>query len=70
MQSIAKNLKEIRINKGLSQEELSKMSGIGRSTISEIENDRHSNTTIYVLCSLCKVLEITPNDLIPLQMYK
>lgn len=70
MKSIAKNLKSIRINISLSQGELSTLSGIGRSTISEIENDKHSNTTIYVLCNLCKSLKITPNDLIPEEMYK
>ena len=70
MDSISNNLRKIRIAKGLSQSKLSQLSGIGRTTISEIENDRHSNTTIYVLCKFCKVLEITPNDLIPEEMYK
>lgn len=70
MDSISTNLRNIRIKKGLSQSKLSKLSGIGRTTINEIESDRHSNTTIFVLCNLCRALEITPNDLIPEEMYK
>lgn len=70
MDSISNNLKKLRIAKGLSQSELSQLSGIGRTTISDIENDRHSNTTIYVLCRLCKSLEVTPNELIPEEMYR
>lgn len=70
MESISNNLKKMRIAKGLSQSKLSQLSGIGRTTISDIENDRHSNTTIYVLCRLCKSLEVTPNELIPEEMYR
>lgn len=70
MDSISINLKKIRTSKGLSQSKLSQLSGIGRTTISDIENDRHSNTTIYVLCRICKSLEVTPNELIPEEMYR
>lgn len=70
MDSISTNLKNIRLEKGFSQSKLSQLSGIGRTTISDIENDRHSNTTIFVLCRLCKALEITPNELIPEEMYR
>lgn len=70
MESISNNLKKMRIAKGLSQSKLSQLSGISRTTISDIENDRHSNTTIYVLCRLCKSLEVTPNELIPEEMYR
>lgn len=70
MDSISTNLKKMRIKKGFSQSKLSQLSGIGRSTISDIENDRHSNTTIFVLCRLCRALEVTPNELIPEEMYR
>ena len=70
MDSISTNLKNIRLKKGFSQSKLSQLSGIGRTTISDIENDRHSNTTIFILCRLCKALEVTPNELIPEEMYR
>lgn len=68
--TIATNLKNIRKIKGFTQEALSKASGISRTTIVEIETDAHSNTTIYVLCQLCRALNITPNDMIPKEMYQ
>ena len=68
--TIAENLKNIRKERGMTQDELSKASGISRNAISEIETDTHSNTTIYVLCQLCKAFNLTPNDIIPKEMYQ
>lgn len=68
--TIAENLKNIRKERGMTQDELSKASGISRNSISEIETDVHSNTTIYVLCQLCRALKLTPNDIIPKEMYQ
>lgn len=68
--SISSNLKTIRKERNLSQADLSELSGISDRTISDIETDAHSNTTIFILCSLCNALDITPNDLIPEEMYK
>lgn len=68
--TIAENVKNIRKEKGMTQEELSKASGISRNSISDIETDAHSNTTIYVLCQLCRALKLTPNDIIPKEMYQ
>lgn len=45
------DLKEMRLNLGLSQEELAKKSGIPRPTISKIENGRR-NVTIDTLSAL------------------
>lgn len=70
MKSISQNLRKIRIDRGLTQNRLSEASGIGRTTITEIENGTHPNTTIFVLCQLCKALRVTPNDLIPKEMYQ
>ena len=40
--SICANLKQMRLNKNISQEELSSMSGVNRVTISRMESDRKS----------------------------
>lgn len=45
-------LKKIREEAGMSQEELSKISGVSRTTISELENDKTeviTNTTLEKL---------------------
>lgn len=70
MYSISQNLRTTRKEKGLTQNQLSEASGISRTTITEIESGAHPNTTIFVLCQLCRALEVTPNDLIPKEMYQ
>lgn len=55
-------LKEMRMNRGMSQLQLSKKSGISRSYISEIEHGIYDPSK--VICKLCKALDCTPNDLI------
>jgi putative transcriptional regulator len=56
-------LKELRIRKCLTQEQLAEKSGVSRSYISEIETEAH-NPTIDIICKLCKALNCTANDLI------
>lgn len=56
-------VKEFRKARGWTQLELSKISGVSRSYISEIENDGRSVSVEYV-CMLCKAFECTPNELI------
>ncbi|PHV72151.1 transcriptional regulator [Sporanaerobium hydrogeniformans] len=63
-------LKQIRKKRGLTTKRLSDMSGISRSYISQLENDGNDNPTLIVICALCRGLGITPNDLIPEQLYK
>lgn len=70
MESIGQNLKKYRRERRLSQVELSKLTGVSRSHISEIESDKYKNITIDVLCKLCRGLSLTPNDLIPEEKYK
>ena len=68
--TIAENVRKLRTERRITQQELSDASGISRNTISEIETDTHSNTTIYVLCQLCKGFKLTPNHIIPKEMYQ
>lgn len=69
MQTIGSILKQYRLDKGLNGKELSLKSGVARGYISEMELGRYINPSIEVVCKLCIALEITPNDLMPKEMY-
>ena len=64
MQVIAKNLKRIRKNEGLTQVELSNVSGISRSYIGDLENARSASMSIQTLQKLSKKLNVTIYDLL------
>lgn len=49
-------LKQIREEKGISQEELSKKSGVSRTTISELENGKTERITNITLEKLANAL--------------
>lgn len=63
-------LKRIRKEKHLTQSELSRMSGVSRSYIVEIESNVYTNVSMLIICDFCKALRCTPNDLIPCKYYK
>lgn len=50
-------IKEIRLEKNMTQEELSQKSGISESYISELENNLKM-PTILTLCKLAEALEV------------
>ena len=50
-------IKEIRLKKKITQEELSRKSGISESYISELENNLKM-PTILTLCKLAEALEV------------
>jgi len=52
-------LKEIREEKGLTQEELEKRSGVSRQTISAIENNSEYQAKVGTLMALAQALETT-----------
>lgn len=56
-------LKEIREGKGITQEELEKMSGVSRQTISAIENNDNYQAKTGTLVALAKALETTVDKL-------
>lgn len=68
--NVGQKIKMIRRTKNISQTKLSEITGISRSYISEMEKGKYENISINVLCDLCKGLGVTPNDLIPGEMYK
>ena len=53
------HLKEVREEKGMTQEELSEKSGVSRGTISAIENGTSRATTTKTLVALARALETT-----------
>ena len=55
-------IREIREKKGLSQEQLSRLSGVSASHIGYIENGERE-PTVSVLCRLAKALNVSILDL-------
>ena len=58
-QNLGKNLKKLRLAKGLSQEQLAETVGLERETISSIEVGR-AYTSSEVLASFCNFFEVEP----------
>lgn len=58
------NLKQIRQKKEYSVSKLSRLSGVSRPYITQLENDIYNNPTVEVICKLCRALEVSPNDII------
>ena len=56
-------LKEIREEKGITQEELEKRSGVSRQTISAIENNDNYQAKTGTLVALARALSTTVDNL-------
>ncbi|MBP3906168.1 MAG: helix-turn-helix transcriptional regulator [Peptostreptococcaceae bacterium] len=69
MNSISENIKIYRLKLNYSNKALSKVTGISRSYLSDLEKGKCDNLSVKKLCSLCIAFNITPNDLIPTEMY-
>lgn len=65
MSTFGENLKNIRIKKNLSQEELANLMGYksGKSAISRIENG-HNGVPQSTVIKFCEVLHVSPIDLL------
>lgn len=59
-------IKEIRLKKHMSQEELSRQSGVSASYISELE----SNSKMPTILTLCKLAEALQVEVTELYIYK
>lgn len=60
---LSSKLKDVREARGMSQVELSEVSGISRATISAMENGVARNTTSKTLVALATALATTVDDL-------
>ena len=63
MRDIGKNLKQLREQKGLKQDELAELLFVTRQTVSNYENGR-SRPDIETLMKIAEILEITANELL------
>ncbi len=61
--SLGKYIKAVRHRRGISQWELSKLSGLTRSHISRLELDDYENPTAETFLALAKALKVHPNEL-------
>lgn len=58
------NIQKFREQRGITIAQLSYKSGVARSYIIELENERYTNPSLNVICKLCIALCVTPNELI------
>lgn len=56
-------LKEIREKAGISQDKLAKLSGISRTTISKLENNKENITTNKILEKVANTLKLKVTDI-------
>ena len=61
---IAKNLKKIRQDKGISQDRLSKLADLSLNTVVTVESGANPNPTIETLMRIAKALNVGVDDLI------
>ena len=61
---IAKNIKRLRKEKGISQDRLSKLADLSLNTIVNIESGNSPNSTIETLEKIAKALEVSIEKLL------
>lgn len=61
---IAKNIKNIRQEKGISQDRLSKLADLSLNTVVTVESGANPNPTIEILSKIAKALGVRVEDLI------
>lgn len=64
------NLQKIRLDKNLNISQLSRLSGVSRAYITQLDREIYQNPTIEVLVKLCKALDVSPNELIKEEYWK
>jgi len=62
--NIAKNIKKLRQEKGISQDRLSKLADLSLNTIVNIEAGNNPNPTIGTLEKIAKALEVSIDELL------
>ena len=69
IKAFGKKLREIRLEKKLSQEKLANECGLPSSQISRIETGA-INTSLSHICKLARVLKVEPKDLMDFKLTK
>lgn len=60
---VGRNVRKFRLERGLTQEQFSDLSGFGQNYLSDLERGKR-NPTVVTLWELSQVLGVTPVDLI------
>ncbi len=66
---ITYNLYELRMRAGLTQQQLANRSGVGRTTISDIEV-KGTHPSVYTICLLALALNVRLDKLINIKLKK
>lgn len=61
---LAKNLRTLREQKGLSQDRLAKLADLANNTIIKIEQGENKNPTLETLKKIAKALEVSIEELV------
>ncbi len=61
---ISRNIRNLRIKKGISQDRLSKLADLSLNTIVKVESGKSPNPTINTLIKIARSLDVKINDLI------
>lgn len=56
-------VRSVRELKGISRYKLSRLSGVGESTLQNIENSENPNPTFRVMCKIADALEVILDEL-------
>ena len=56
-------LKACREERGITQVELAKLSGLSRATIIKIENNEEVNVNTHTIAKIAEVLNMTPSEI-------
>lgn len=67
---LSNNVKNVRLNLGLSAREFANRCNISRATLYDIETGRVKNPCVFQICKICKGGNTTPNDIIPEHYWK
>jgi transcriptional regulator with XRE-family HTH domain len=60
---LGKNLKKIRVKKGISQGDIARALGMDKGFVSTIENGK-TNPTLATITKIAKALGVTPSELL------
>ncbi len=61
---ISKNIKNLRLKRGISQDRLSKLADLSLNTVVKVESGRNPNPTIGTLLKIARSLDVKVDDLI------
>jgi transcriptional regulator with XRE-family HTH domain len=61
---ISRNIRNLRIKRGISQDRLSKLADLSLNTVVKVESGRSPNPTIGTLLKIARSLDVQINDLI------